>query len=183
MANQGQKQNIIYVGGLDMAVTQNVLHQAFEPFGAIAEINMPKPDLPSNPDPHRGFAYMTFEEPSDAKEAIYNMNLAELHGRTLKVSVAKPLKKADEGLGSKTAIWEQVCLAEAFTDAILFKSMGLPVAGGICRAASIGGRGRGFRVWARSDARSGSVRRGWTQGSSRRYIALVGAFPARLRDI
>ena len=31
---------------------------------------MPKPELPSAKEPHRGFGYVEFEIPADAKEAI-----------------------------------------------------------------------------------------------------------------
>lgn len=70
---------------------------------------MPKPELPSSTDPHRGFGYVEFELPTDAKEAIENMDQSELFGRVLKVAAAKPQKESNEGLGSKTAVWEQVC--------------------------------------------------------------------------
>ena len=36
------------------------------------------------------------------------MDQSELFGRVIKVAAAKPQKDANEGLGSKTAIWEQV---------------------------------------------------------------------------
>jgi len=49
-----------------------------------------------------------FEDPEDTKEAIDNMDQSELFGRVIKVSAAKPPKNANEGLGSKTALWEQV---------------------------------------------------------------------------
>lgn len=37
------------------------------------------------------------------------MDQSELFGRVLKVAAAKPQKESNEGLGSKTAVWEQVC--------------------------------------------------------------------------
>lgn len=37
------------------------------------------------------------------------MNQSELYGRVIKCNQAKPQKNANEGLGSKTAVWEQVC--------------------------------------------------------------------------
>ena len=40
--------------------------------------------------------------------AIDNMDQSELFGRVIKVSAAKPPKNVNEGLGSKTALWEQV---------------------------------------------------------------------------
>ncbi len=39
---------------------------------------------------HRGFAYVTFDSPSDAAAALENMNDSELYGRVLKCNVAKP---------------------------------------------------------------------------------------------
>lgn len=100
----------VYVGGLDQTVTAHTLTEAFLPFGEIVDISLPKPDLPSSTDIHRGFGYVEFEFPQDAKEAIDNMDGSELYGRTIKVAAAKPQKDSNEGLGSKTAIWEQVSL-------------------------------------------------------------------------
>jgi len=96
------------VGGLDQAVTAKTLAEAFVPFGEVVDISLPKPDAPNSSDVHRGFGYVEFDLPQDAKEAIDNMDGSELYGRTIKVAAAKPQKDANEGLGSKTAIWEQV---------------------------------------------------------------------------
>lgn len=98
----------IYVGGLDNAVSSRTLADAFMPFGEIVDVSLPKPEAPSSSDPHRGFGYVEFELPGDAKEAIDNMDQSELYGRVIKVAAAKPQKESNEGLGSKTAIWEQV---------------------------------------------------------------------------
>ena len=108
MTDASRLKATVFVGGLDNAVTSNTLHAAFVPFGEIVEVNLPKPDLPSSKDPHRGFGYVEFEHAGDAREAIDNMDQSELYGRVIKVAAAKPQKNAEEGLGSKTAIWEQV---------------------------------------------------------------------------
>lgn len=63
---------------------------------------------PSNRDPHRGFGYVEFSLAEDMEEAISNMDQSELYGRVIKVNQAKPQKNAGEGLGSRTAVWEQV---------------------------------------------------------------------------
>ncbi|KAF2762124.1 putative peptidyl prolyl cis-trans isomerase cyclophilin [Pseudovirgaria hyperparasitica] len=97
----------VYVSGLDNSVTSHTLHAAFVPFGEIVDISLPKPDLPSSTEPHRGFGYVEFEHSDDAKEAIDNMDQSELYGRVIKVAQAKPQKDASEGLGSKTAVWQQ----------------------------------------------------------------------------
>lgn len=108
MTDQARLKATIYVGGLAPMANSTNLHAAFIPFGDIVDISLPQPEAPSSSEPHRGFGYIEFEDPSDAKDAIDNMDQAEFFGRVLKVSVAKPQKNANEGLGSKTAVWEQV---------------------------------------------------------------------------
>ncbi|KAF3480521.1 peptidyl-prolyl cis-trans isomerase E [Arthroderma uncinatum] len=107
MTDAARLKGTIYVGGLDQAVTARTLSEAFIPFGEITDISLPKPELPSSTDLHREFGYIEFELPQDAKEAIDNMDQSELYGRTIKVAAAKPQKESNEGLGSKTAVWEQ----------------------------------------------------------------------------
>jgi len=107
MSDSSRLKATIFVGALDMAVTAQTLHATFLPFGEIVDIQMPKPELPSSQDPHRGFGYVEFESAEDAREAIDNMNQSELFGRVIQVAPAKPIKDHTEGLGSKTAIWEQ----------------------------------------------------------------------------
>jgi RNA recognition motif-containing protein len=112
MSDKARLKATVYVGGLDTHVSLETLHAAFIPFGDIADISLPKPELASNQDPHRGFGYVEFELEEDAKEAIDNMDQSELYGRVIKVAPAKPQKDQNEGLGSKTAIWEQVCVTD-----------------------------------------------------------------------
>jgi RNA recognition motif-containing protein len=118
MTDQSRLKATVYVGGLASAVNPSNLHAAFIPFGEIVDISLPKPEAPSSTELHRGFGYVEFEDPVDAKEAIDNLDQAELFGRVLKVSAAKPQKNANEGLGSKTAVWEQVRKKLVGTDQI-----------------------------------------------------------------
>ena len=108
MTDAARLKATVYVGGLDHAVNEKILADAFLPFGEIVDVSLPKPDLPSSTDPHRGFGYVEFEIPGDAKDAIDNMDQSELFGKVIKVNAAKPQKDSNEGLGSKTAVWEQV---------------------------------------------------------------------------
>lgn len=108
MSEKARLKCTVYVGGLDQAVTVQTLAEAFVPFGEVVDITLPKPDVPNSGDLHRGFGYVEFDLPEDAAEAIDNMDGSELYGRTIKVAAAKPQKESNEGLGSKTAIWEQV---------------------------------------------------------------------------
>ncbi|QPG94574.1 hypothetical protein C2857_006407 [Epichloe festucae Fl1] len=107
MSDAARWKATVFVGGLSQVVTSNHLLDAFIPFGEIVEVQLPKADARKSTDPHRGFAYVEFEDPEDAKEAIDNMDQSEFFGKILKVSQAKAPKSADEGLGSKKAVWEQ----------------------------------------------------------------------------
>ncbi|KAK8107078.1 RNA recognition domain-containing protein [Apiospora kogelbergensis] len=107
MTDSARWKATVYVGGLAGMVNQANLHDAFIPFGEIADISLPKNDKPDATEPHRGFAYIEYEDADDAKEAMDNMDQSEFFGKTLKVSAAKAPKSADEGLGSKTALWQQ----------------------------------------------------------------------------
>ncbi|KAL8869800.1 MAG: hypothetical protein Q9174_003997 [Haloplaca sp. 1 TL-2023] len=106
MSDTSRLKSTVYVGGLENAVNEKLLADAFLPFGEIVDVTLPKPDLPSSTDPHRGFGYVEYELAGDAKEAIENMNQSEFFGRVIKVAAAKPQKESNEGLGSKRAIWE-----------------------------------------------------------------------------
>lgn len=104
----------VHVGGLSQLATSTHVFDAFIPFGDIVEVQLPKADAPNSTDPHKGFAYVEFEDSADAKEAIDNMDQSEFFGKVIKVSPARAPKSADEGLGSRKAIWEQVRLIEIF---------------------------------------------------------------------
>ncbi|KAI4282860.1 MAG: hypothetical protein L6R38_002620 [Xanthoria sp. 2 TBL-2021] len=106
MSDAARLKSTVYVGGLENAVNEKLLAVAFLPFGEIVDVTLPKPDLPSSKEPHRGFGYIEFELAGDAKEAIDNMDQSEFFGRVIKVAAAKPQKDSNEGLGSKTAVWE-----------------------------------------------------------------------------
>ncbi|KAI5277446.1 hypothetical protein KEM54_005027, partial [Ascosphaera aggregata] len=84
----------LHVSNLHPAVSSTVLTSAFIPFGPLVSVSLPKPDLPSSTDPHRGWGYVEFENESDAREAIDNMDGSELFGKIIKVS---PAKTKDDG--------------------------------------------------------------------------------------
>lgn len=115
MSDASRWKATVYVGGLAPQVTNSHVLDAFIPFGEIVEVKLPKPDSPNSTENHKGFAYVEFDDSADAKEAIDNMDQAEFFGRTIRVSQAKAPKSAQEGLGSKTAVWEQVSLSISYT--------------------------------------------------------------------
>lgn len=60
----------VYVGGLADEVTEQLVNDAFIPFGDIVEIQMP---VDYESQKHRGFAFVEFETAEDASAAIDNM--------------------------------------------------------------------------------------------------------------
>jgi peptidyl-prolyl isomerase E (cyclophilin E) len=57
---------------------------------------------------HRGFVFVEFDDPDDAQEAIFNMDGAELLGRTIHVSMAQAnqIHKLASSNASTEAIWK-----------------------------------------------------------------------------
>ncbi|KAI8071021.1 hypothetical protein BC940DRAFT_295044 [Gongronella butleri] len=96
-----EKKNILYVGGLDENVTQEMLYSAFIPFGDLVSAELAL-DHGSKAQ-HKGFGFVHFEDIDDAIAAQDNMHLSELLGRTIKVTTAKPSKLM---AGSNRAIWD-----------------------------------------------------------------------------
>jgi peptidyl-prolyl isomerase E (cyclophilin E) len=76
----------LFVGGLTSQATESILHAAFIPFGDIVKIQIP---TDSETNEMRGFAFIEYELPQDCQEALYNMHLSELHGKLLKVQLAR----------------------------------------------------------------------------------------------
>jgi len=53
---------------------------------------------------HRGFAFVTFTSQQDAQDAIDNMDMNELEGRVLKVSLARPQRATVQGAGNRAGM-------------------------------------------------------------------------------
>ena len=100
-----QSRRALYVGGLDPTVKQSMqtvettLRAAFLPFGPIQNIEIPMDYAAGT---HKGFAFLEYVDGEDAAEAIYNMDGAELFGRTLTVNIAQAERM---NLGSNKAVW------------------------------------------------------------------------------
>ncbi len=87
------------MGGLDENVDQALLKAAFIPFGEIKGVSIP---IDFQSGKNRGFAFVEFEEVTDAEAAIDNMHQAEINGRAVSVNFARPVKGT---LSDKNAVW------------------------------------------------------------------------------
>ena len=98
--SQGQAvKRALYVGGIATEVTELTLRAAFLPYGPIRHIEIP---MDYQTGTNKGFAFLEYNDADDAKEAIYNMDGAELFGKALTVNVAREEKMQ---LGDSKAVW------------------------------------------------------------------------------
>ncbi|XP_064134947.1 RNA-binding motif protein, X chromosome-like [Loxodonta africana] len=75
----------LFIGGLNAETDEKTLEAVFEKYGPIVEVLLMK-DRDTNKS--RGFAFITFENPADAKVATKDMNGKSLDGKTIKVEQA-----------------------------------------------------------------------------------------------
>lgn len=77
----------IYVGNLSYGIKENDLKEIFEEYGETSSIRIIKDKMTGK---SKGFAFVEMENDKEAKEAISNLNEAELQGRKLVVNEARP---------------------------------------------------------------------------------------------
>jgi len=94
------KKNLLHIGGLADEVTEEMLHAAFIPFGDLRSVQIPRDYSKNNKS--RGFGFVEFDLDADAADALENMEGAELLGRTLHCTIARPMKQAGE---KDKAVW------------------------------------------------------------------------------
>ncbi|KAL7979546.1 hypothetical protein Chor_004704, partial [Crotalus horridus] len=75
----------LFVGGLNIETNEKALEAVFGKYGRIVEVLLMK-DRETNKS--RGFAFVTFESPADAKDAARDMNGKSLDGKSIKVEQA-----------------------------------------------------------------------------------------------
>ncbi|KAM6158915.1 RNA-binding motif protein, X-linked-like-2 [Rhynchocyon petersi] len=79
----------LFIGGLNLETDEKGLEVAFGKYGRLVEVLLMK-DRETGKS--RGFAFITFESPADAKAASRDMNGKSLDGKTIKVAQAtKPV--------------------------------------------------------------------------------------------
>ncbi|KAH6590954.1 hypothetical protein BASA50_008954 [Batrachochytrium salamandrivorans] len=105
------KRTTVFVSSLAHNVSLAILEAAFMPFGEIVHAHMPTSTHSAahsnmasrNNVTNKGFGFVQYELAQDAKDAMDNMHLAELCGRVIKVTMARPTKL---GAIQTRAIWE-----------------------------------------------------------------------------
>jgi len=109
---EGGKTNkkTIFVGGIGEDVDEQAILENFSTFGDIIDVQLPtnatgRPHENPADLKHRGYAFVTYSSAGDAQDAIDNMDMNELRGRILKVSIARPMKGVNPATGNR-AIWE-----------------------------------------------------------------------------
>ncbi|XP_012884148.1 PREDICTED: RNA-binding motif protein, X-linked-like-2 [Dipodomys ordii] len=75
----------LFIGGLNPETDEKALETAFGKYGRISEVLLMKDRETAK---SRGFAFVTFESPADAKAAARDMNGKSLDGKAIKVAQA-----------------------------------------------------------------------------------------------
>ena len=81
MSDEGK----LFIGGLSFDTTEQSLEEAFSKYGAISNVHVARHRETQDP---RGFGFVTFENPEDAKDASAGMNGQSVDGRTIRVDKA-----------------------------------------------------------------------------------------------
>lgn len=77
----------IYVGNLAFSATDDDLRSAFEQYGQVDTVNI---IMDRETGRSRGFAFVEMADGDGAKDAIENLNGAEIAGRSVTVNEARP---------------------------------------------------------------------------------------------
>ena len=86
----------IYVGNLSYNATEEDLRQAFSQYGDVSSVSVIKDRETGRP---RGFAFVEMPDEAQAKQAIDNLNNAEIADRRVTVNEARP--REDRGGGRR----------------------------------------------------------------------------------
>lgn len=89
----------IYVGNLSFSTGESDLQALFSQFGQVDRVHLVRNRDTGEP---RGFAFVEMTNPEEADKAIEGLNGADLHGRTLSVSEARPKTEGGGGGGGRS---------------------------------------------------------------------------------
>ncbi len=77
----------IYVGNLSYSVTEDDLRAAFEQYGQVERVSVITDRMSGR---SKGFGFVEMPNENEAKEAIAQLNEADLKGRNMMVNEARP---------------------------------------------------------------------------------------------
>merc|ERR1711962_1125243 len=90
------KMTKVYVGKLNYKAEKEDVEKMFEQYGPIEEVVIPTERETGRP---RGFAFITYANEADAKDAIEGMNGKNFMDFDLQVNVARPRESGGGGYG------------------------------------------------------------------------------------
>ncbi|KAH8699057.1 hypothetical protein BGW36DRAFT_340462 [Talaromyces proteolyticus] len=73
----------LYVGNIHFSITENDLQNVFEPFGELEFVQLQKDETGRS----RGYGFVQFRDPNQAREALEKMNGFDLAGRPIRVGL------------------------------------------------------------------------------------------------
>ncbi|KAH1181017.1 hypothetical protein KIL84_001951 [Mauremys mutica] len=84
----------LFIGGLSFDTNEQNLEQLFSPYGDIAEVVVVKDRETQR---SRGFGFITYRRPEDAKDAMRAMNGESVDGRQIRVDQAGKSSRGSSG--------------------------------------------------------------------------------------
>ena len=102
---------IVFVNGLDEAVSKDTLLGAFAIFGEVLSVEIP---IDATTLVSRGFAFVEFADANDAKDSIDNMDESELFGRTIRVKLSNK-RPTTQLKDPKQAVWSDPSFPKRIT--------------------------------------------------------------------
>ena len=95
----------LFVHGVKQEVKEEALKEKFSMFGKVVDCF----------NPGKGFAFVTFETPEEAKSAMDGLNGTEYNGNELSINVSKPKEKPKEKKKDKKKKMKAADIAERFS--------------------------------------------------------------------
>lgn len=86
--------NKLFVGGLAWATSDDTLRQAFSQVGTVVSATVIKDKFSGR---SKGYGFVEMSTPEEAQKAVEQLSGAELDGRAITVSEARPPKERTDG--------------------------------------------------------------------------------------
>lgn len=83
----------LYIGNIDMKVTEDILWELFLQCGPVVSVQIPRDKVTTD---HSGYGFVEFRAEEDADYAIKIMHLIKLYGKPIKVNKASQDKRTQD---------------------------------------------------------------------------------------